>query len=73
MEKKAIMSKKIAHNKTGTEGSRISWNPEVDPVTEERLALFAKSDMENWNRLMRIIFMNRRESVTFSKRKIKWT
>jgi hypothetical protein len=67
------MSKKIAHEKIRTGGSRISWNPEVDPVTEERLALFAKSDLENWNRLMRIIFMNRRESVTFSKRKIKWT
>jgi len=55
-----------------TNGSRISWNPDVDPVTEERLALFQKSDLENWKRLMRIIFMNRREPVTFSKRKIKW-
>ena len=53
--------------------SYISWNPEVDPVTEERLKLFSKSDLENWRRLMRIIFMNRRTPVTFSKRKIEWT
>ena len=62
----------MENNKLNTGVSRISWNPDVDPVTEERLALFAKSDQDNWKRLMRIIFMNRREPVTFSKRKIKW-
>ena len=52
--------------------SYLSWNPEVDPVTEERLKLFSKSDLENWRRLMHIVFMNRTTSVTFSKRKIEW-
>jgi hypothetical protein len=53
--------------------SRLSWNPDVDPVTEERLTLFTKSDLEIWQRLMRIVFMNRTSPVTFSKRKIEWT
>jgi hypothetical protein len=52
--------------------SYLSWNPEMDPVTEERLKLFSKSDLDNWRRLMHIIFMNRTAPVTFSKRKIEW-
>jgi hypothetical protein len=67
------MPDKIEHKDISLQGSRISWNPDVDPVTEERLSLFAKSDHENWKRLMSIIFMNRRKPVTFLKRKIKWT
>lgn len=52
--------------------SSLSWNPDVDPVTEERLKLFSKSDLENWRRLMKIVFMNRKTPVTFSERKIEW-
>ena len=52
--------------------SYLSWNPEVDPVTEERLKLFSKTDLENWRRLMNIIFMTRKTPVSFSKRKIIW-
>lgn len=66
------MPKQMENDNIKTRISHISWNPDVDPVTEERLALFAKSDLENWKRLMRIIFMNRREPVTFAKRKIRW-
>ena len=66
------MSNKKGNYIKKTSTQRISWNPGVDPVTEERLALFAKSDLENWQRLMRIIFMNRPEPVSFSKLKIKW-
>ncbi len=67
------MSDQIEHDDISMQGSRISWNPDVDPVTEERLSLFAKNDLENWKRLMSIIFMNRRKPVTFLKKKIKWT
>ncbi len=52
--------------------SYLSWNPDIDPVTEERLKLFSKSDLEIWTRLMKIVFMNRTTPVTFSKRKIEW-
>jgi hypothetical protein len=51
--------------------SYLSWNPDVDPVTEERLKLLSKNDLENWRRLMKIIFMNRKTPVTFSERKIE--
>ena len=67
------MSDQIENKDISLKGSRISWNPNVDPVTEERLSLFIKNDRENWKRLMSIIFMNRRKPVTFLKRKIKWT
>jgi len=52
--------------------SYLSWNPEMDPVTEERLKLLSKSDFEIWRRLMHIVFMNRTAPVTFSKKKIEW-
>lgn len=52
---------------------KISWNPNVDPVVEERYRCINMSDMEYWESMMKLICMNRKGPVTFEKRKIQWT
>jgi hypothetical protein len=53
--------------------SSLSWNPEGDPQTEDRLRCMAMSDHEYWNAMMRLINVGRTTAVTFDKRIIKWT
>ncbi|MEQ8688656.1 MAG: hypothetical protein RIE86_25365 [Imperialibacter sp.] len=53
--------------------SSLSWNPESDPQTEDRLRCMAMSDHEYWNAMMRLINVGRTTAVTFEKRIIKWT
>ncbi len=53
--------------------STLSWDPEVDPKTEDRLRCMAMSDHEYWNAMMRLINIGRTSPVTFAKRIIKWS
>jgi len=51
---------------------RLSWNPQVDPILEERLMCINMTDSEYWDRMMKIIGISRSNPVTFKQRKIKW-
>lgn len=53
--------------------STLSWDPDVDPVVEDRLRCMQMSDEEYWNSMMRLLNLNRTEPITFEKRIIKWT
>ncbi|CAD5248439.1 conserved hypothetical protein [Imperialibacter sp. EC-SDR9] len=53
--------------------SSLSWSPESDPQTEDRIRCMAMSDHEYWNAMMRLINVGRTTAVTFEKRIIKWT
>jgi hypothetical protein len=50
----------------------LSWNPNVDPETEDRLVFMKMSDAEKWKSFNKLILMNRKEPLTFHKRRIEW-
>jgi len=68
--KKKIVSSAVLPN--GMK-STMSWDPDVDPVEEDRLRCMQMSDEEYWNSMMRLLNLNRKEAITFEKRIIRWT
>ncbi|ADR23474.1 hypothetical protein MATR_26730 [Marivirga tractuosa] len=50
----------------------LNWNPNVDPETEDRLVFMKMSDAEKWKSFNKLILMNRKEPLTFHKRRIEW-
>ena len=53
----------------------LSWNPGVDPETEDRAAFLKLSHVERWNYIMEIVlatYPGGPEAVTFEKRQIEW-
>ncbi|MGB3588206.1 MAG: hypothetical protein WBA23_16775 [Tunicatimonas sp.] len=51
----------------------ISWNPDVDPETEDRLAYLALNPQERWDYMMTLILATYpKKLVTYDKRKIEW-
>lgn len=52
----------------------ISWNPSIDPETEDRLAFLKLSSQEKWKYMMGIVLANYpKKEVTYAKRIIEWT
>jgi hypothetical protein len=50
----------------------LSWNPEIDPETEDRLRWLNMSDPEKWKAINKLIMMHRKTPLTFHKRRIEW-
>ena len=53
----------------------LSWNPNVDPETEDRAAFLKLNSTERWNYIMAIVlatYPGGPEAVTFEKRRIEW-
>ncbi|WKN41119.1 hypothetical protein [Tunicatimonas pelagia] len=47
----------------------ISWNPDVDPETEDRLAYLALNGQERWDYMMTLILATYpKKVVTYDKR-----
>lgn len=54
----------------------ISWNPDVDPETEDRLAFLKLSPQERWRHMMAVVMLTYpggAHACSYSKRKIEWT
>ncbi len=54
----------------------LSWNPDFEPETEDRLAFLRLSAQERWNHIMAVIlatYPKKNLPVTFHKRQIEWT
>tara|TARA_R100000027_G_scaffold67602_1_gene67112 strand:+ start:1397 stop:1606 length:210 start_codon:yes stop_codon:yes gene_type:complete len=67
-----IDHKKKHTSSIGKNKMRLSWNPDIDPETEDRLVFLAMSGPEKWQSLNRLILGNRKLPLTFHKRIIKW-
>ncbi|HNP19935.1 MAG TPA: hypothetical protein PKL31_15965 [Fulvivirga sp.] len=53
----------------------ISWNPNIDSETEDRLNYLRLTPIEKWNYIMSVILLtypNTNKKVTFKKRIIEW-
>lgn len=54
--------------------NNISWNPNLSPEEEDRLAYLKLSGQEKWDYLMRLILATcPYKKITFDKRNIEWT
>lgn len=50
----------------------LSWNPDIDPETEDRLRFMNMPDPEKWKCFNKLIMMHRKTPLTFDKRRIEW-
>ena len=54
----------------------ISWKPDIDPETEDRLAFLKLNPQERWDYIMTLIlatYPKGVKTVQYNKRKIEWT
>ena len=59
-----------------TSHRRISWNPDIDPETEDRLAFLKLAPEERWRHIMALIMLTYpggSKALSFNERKIEWT
>jgi hypothetical protein len=52
----------------------ISWNPEQNPETEDRIQFLRLSQQERWNHVMDVILLTypKNKQVEYKKRIIEW-
>ncbi len=53
----------------------ISWNPDINPETEDRKAFLELSPLERWEHIMAVVlatYPGGPEAVTYEKRQIEW-
>ena len=61
---------------SGKSKRNISWNPDLDPVEEDRIAFLSMNAQERWDYIMELIlatYPGGLSALRYDKRKIEWT